>query len=106
MNDSIATFWCCPTCSSELNSQNGTYTLSFDISGNQRGSADDSMVVTLGGLLDNATGMVLAFKPIILRVAATVADCLCTTLSSCGAHLPTMFQISSQAAYRLCQRNK
>lgn len=30
----------------------GTYTLSFDISGNQRGHADDSMVVTLGGFLD------------------------------------------------------
>lgn len=30
----------------------GTYTLSFDISGNQRGSADDTMLVTFGTLGD------------------------------------------------------
>jgi hypothetical protein len=38
--------------STQLNLNPGSYTLSFDISGNQRGSADDSMVVTLGGLLE------------------------------------------------------
>jgi len=38
--------------STQLNLNSGSYTLSFDISGNQRGSADDSMVVTLGGLLE------------------------------------------------------
>lgn len=32
----------------------GTYTLSFDISGNQRGSADDSMLVTLGGFVNDS----------------------------------------------------
>ncbi|PPI79537.1 PEP-CTERM sorting domain-containing protein [Marinobacter flavimaris] len=32
----------------------GTYTLSFDISGNQRGSSDDTMLVTLGGFLSES----------------------------------------------------
>ena len=32
----------------------GTYTLSFDISGNQRGSSDDTMLVTLGGFLNES----------------------------------------------------
>lgn len=32
----------------------GTYTLSFDISGNQRGSAADSMQMTLGGFLNQS----------------------------------------------------
>jgi len=32
----------------------GTYTLSFDISGNQRNSASDNMVVTLGGFLNES----------------------------------------------------
>jgi len=32
----------------------GNYSLSFDISGNQRGSAADSMMVTLGGLINES----------------------------------------------------
>ena len=32
----------------------GTYTLSFDISGNQRGSSNDTMLVTLGGFLNES----------------------------------------------------
>lgn len=32
----------------------GTYTLSFDISGNQRGGASDSMVIDLGGFINES----------------------------------------------------
>lgn len=35
----------------------GSYTLSFDISGNQRGGAGDSMLVTLGGFLNETLSM-------------------------------------------------
>lgn len=40
----------------------GTYTLNFDISGNQRGGAEDSMEVTLGGFL-NETFTLTANSP-------------------------------------------